>query len=53
MAFENEIDILVSAPLPEIRAVHPGVADAISALRENRVILHPGGGGKFGTFSLK
>jgi len=52
MAFGNEIDILISAPLPEIRAVHPGVADAIAALRENRVILHPGGGGKYGTFSL-
>jgi len=51
-AFENEIAILVDVPLAEIRAVHSGVADAIAALRENRVVLHPGGGGKYGTFSL-
>ena len=36
----------------EIRAIHPGVADAILALREGTVTLHPGGGGKYGTFSL-
>jgi uncharacterized protein (TIGR00375 family) len=51
--FENEIAILVDIPLAEIQAVHPGVAEAISALRENRVVLHPGGGGKYGTFSLR
>jgi uncharacterized protein (TIGR00375 family) len=51
-AFENEINLLISIPLVEIREVNPGVADAIAALRENRVILHPGGGGKYGTFSL-
>ncbi|MFZ2074079.1 endonuclease Q family protein [Methanoregula sp.] len=51
-AFGSEIDVLVTSPVPEIRAVHPKVADAIAALRENRVILHPGGGGKYGTFSL-
>jgi len=52
-SFGNEIDLLISVPIEEIRSVHSGVADAISALRENRVILHPGGGGKYGTFSLK
>jgi len=52
LTFGNEIDILISAPLSEIRVIHPGVSDAIAALRENRVILHPGGGGKYGTFSL-
>lgn len=51
-AFGNEIDVLIAIPEPEIRAIHPKVADAIAALRENRVILHPGGGGKYGTFSL-
>jgi len=49
--FGNEIDVLISAPVQDIRAVNPAVGDAISALRENRVNLHPGGGGKFGTFS--
>jgi uncharacterized protein (TIGR00375 family) len=51
-AFGNEIDVHLTIPVPEIRAVHPKVADAVSALRENRVVLHPGGGGKYGTFSL-
>jgi len=50
-AFGNEIDVLINAPVPEIRAVNPNVAAAIDALRTQRVILHPGGGGKFGTFS--
>jgi uncharacterized protein (TIGR00375 family) len=49
--FGNEIDVLVNAPIHEIRAVHSGVADALDALRSNRVTLHSGGGGKFGTFS--
>ncbi len=50
--FGNEIDVLIRIPVTEIQAVHPKVAKAIDALRENRVILHPGGGGKYGTFSL-
>ncbi|MFA4862109.1 endonuclease Q family protein [Methanoregula sp.] len=50
--FENEIAVLIDVPVSEIRAVHPKVADAISALRSGTVTLHPGGGGKYGTFSL-
>jgi len=50
-AFENEIEVLINVPVPDIGTVHPGVAAAIDALRQNRVALHPGGGGKFGTFS--
>jgi uncharacterized protein (TIGR00375 family) len=51
-AFGNEIDVLVTVPVGEIRALHPKVADAIERLRSGRVTLHPGGGGKYGTFSL-
>jgi uncharacterized protein (TIGR00375 family) len=51
-AFGNEIAVLIDVPVAEIRAIHPNVADAISALRTGTVILHPGGGGKYGTFSL-
>jgi uncharacterized protein (TIGR00375 family) len=50
--FGNEIAVLIDAPVTEIRAVHPRVADAISALRDGTVTLHPGGGGQYGTFSL-
>jgi len=51
-AFGNEIAVLLDVPFAEIRSVHPKVADAISALRSGTVALHPGGGGKYGTFSL-
>lgn len=50
--FGNEITVLIDSPVPEIRAVHSRVADAIAALRNGTVTLHPGGGGKYGTFSL-
>jgi uncharacterized protein (TIGR00375 family) len=50
-AFGNEIEILVNTQLSEIRSVHTKVADAIGALRSGRVTLHPGGGGRYGTFS--
>jgi uncharacterized protein (TIGR00375 family) len=51
-AFDNEIAILIDVPVAEIRAVHPKIADAIESLRTGNVTLHPGGGGKYGTFSL-
>jgi len=50
--FGNEIAILIDIPVAEIRVVNPKVADAIEALRNGMVVLHPGGGGKYGTFSL-
>jgi len=50
--FGNEIAVLIDAPVAEIRAVHPKVADAVDALRKGTVALHPGGGGRYGTFSL-
>jgi uncharacterized protein (TIGR00375 family) len=51
-AFGNEIAVLIDVPVARIRTIHPKVADAISALRSGTVTLHPGGGGKYGTFSL-
>jgi len=50
--FANEIAVLIDVPVPEIRALHAKVADAVQALRSGTVVLHPGGGGKYGTFSL-
>nr|WP_320161621.1 endonuclease Q family protein [uncultured Methanoregula sp.] len=50
--FGNEIAVLIDIPVAEIRTIHPKVADAIAALRNGTVTLHPGGGGKYGTFSL-
>ncbi len=50
-AFGNEIEVLTDVPVSEIRDVHRKTGDAIGALRAGRVTLHPGGGGKYGTFS--
>lgn len=51
-AFGNEIAILTTIPVPEIREVDTVTADAIDAFRSNRISLQPGGGGRFGTFTL-
>jgi len=45
-----EIDILIERTISEICSIHKGVAKAIEALRNERVCLHPGGGGQYGTF---
>ena len=50
--FGNEIDVLTRTPVTEIRDIHRETADAIDAFRNNRVLLHPGGGGQYGTFTL-
>ncbi|MEN6341575.1 MAG: PHP-associated domain-containing protein [Methanospirillum sp.] len=51
-AFSTEIAVLVDRPVEEIAAVDPAVAHAIGALRAGRIVLHPGGGGCYGTFEL-
>ena len=51
-AFSTEIAVLVDLPESEIAAVDPGVARAIGALRSGRVVLYPGGGGRYGTFEI-
>jgi PHP family Zn ribbon phosphoesterase len=51
-AFSTEIAVLVDLPEDEIATVDPAVARAIGALREGRVVLHPGGGGCYGTFKI-
>jgi uncharacterized protein (TIGR00375 family) len=50
--FGNEIEVLINAPVNEIRAIHAKTADAVEALRSGHITLYPGGGGKYGTFSL-
>ena len=51
--FKNEINVLLDSDLEEIRKVTiPAIADAIQAFREKRVIISPGGGGKYGTIEL-
>ena len=50
--FGDEISILTLTPVDEIRIFHQELGDAIAAFREGRIVLHPGGGGKYGTFEL-
>ena len=50
--FGNEIAILTSVPVSDIREYDSGIANAIDAFRENRISFAPGGGGRFGTFTL-
>jgi uncharacterized protein (TIGR00375 family) len=50
--FGNEIAILTSVPVPDIREYDNGIADAIDAFREGRISFNPGGGGRYGTFTL-
>jgi uncharacterized protein (TIGR00375 family) len=51
--FGNEIAILVDLPAEELAKCDPEVARAVRALREGDVVLHPGGGGKYGSFSFR
>lgn len=51
-AFGNEIDILTRIPVAELREIDRGAAAAIDAFRNNRISLQPGGGGRFGTFTI-
>jgi uncharacterized protein (TIGR00375 family) len=51
--FENEISILVDLPAEELAKCDPGVSRAVRALREGDVVLRPGGGGKYGSFSFR
>ena len=51
-AIGNEIFILIDAPIPDLQDVHRGVADAVDSLRNGRVVLDPGGGGRYGSFSF-
>ncbi len=50
--FENEIFVLLYAEEAEMADVSPAVASAVMAMREGRVILYPGGGGKYGGFAF-
>jgi len=50
--FGNEISILTEVPAEDIADLHPGLGSAIAAFRSGRIILHPGGGGRYGTFEL-
>jgi uncharacterized protein (TIGR00375 family) len=49
---KTEIEILVEANLSELKT-DPRVIEAIEAFRSGKVVLSPGGGGKYGEVSLR
>jgi uncharacterized protein (TIGR00375 family) len=52
-SFGNEINVLLDVALEDIsRVTAPAITEAIQAFRENKIIIHPGGGGQYGTIEL-
>lgn len=52
-AFGSEINVLIDADINNIiKVTTPAIAEAIQAFRENKVVVIPGGGGKYGTIEL-
>ncbi len=50
---KSEINVLLDCSIEEVsRVTAPAIAEAIQAFRENRVIIHPGGGGQYGRIEL-
>jgi uncharacterized protein (TIGR00375 family) len=51
--FGSEIAVLIDVDIEEIRKVTaPIIAQAIESFRENRIIISPGGGGKYGEIRI-
>ncbi|WP_456443724.1 TIGR00375 family protein [Thermococcus sp.] len=50
--FGSEIRVLVDVPARELAAVHGEVAKAVWAYRNGKLIVIPGGGGKYGEIKL-
>ena len=52
-AFGSEIAVVLDADIHEVAKVTiPAIVDAVQAFRDHKVILIPGGGGKYGTIEL-
>ncbi len=52
VAFGDEISVLTETPLDDLCEFHHELGGAVAAFREGRITLHPGGGGRYGTFEL-
>ncbi|MCX6663839.1 MAG: TIGR00375 family protein [Euryarchaeota archaeon] len=52
-AFGSEIAVLLDADIHEVvKVTIPAIVEAIQAFRDHKVIIIPGGGGKYGTIEL-
>jgi uncharacterized protein (TIGR00375 family) len=52
-AFSTEINVLIDAPLDEIKKIDENVALAIESFRNNTIEVIPGGGGQYGQILFK
>ena len=51
--FNSEITVLLDSNIEDIaKTTAPAITEAIQAFRENKVIVHPGGGGQYGIIEL-
>ena len=51
--FNSEITVLLDSNIEDIaKTTAPAITEAIQAFRENKVIIHPGGGGQYGIIEL-
>ena len=50
--FTDELEVLLHAQPQNMDFVDKRIVDAIIAFREEKVILHPGGGGQYGHIEL-
>ncbi|WP_297439006.1 TIGR00375 family protein [Thermococcus sp.] len=50
--FRSEIRVLVDVPVEELARVHEDVAKAVWAYRTGKLVVIPGGGGKYGEIKL-
>jgi uncharacterized protein (TIGR00375 family) len=51
--FGSEINVLLDVSIEDISEVTtPAITEAIQAFRDNKVIIHPGGGGRYGTIEF-
>jgi uncharacterized protein (TIGR00375 family) len=51
--YSNEISVLLDSNIDELEKITDSLlADAIRNFRENKIILHPGGGGRYGQIEL-
>ena len=51
--FKSEINVLIDSNIEDIaKSTAPAITEAIQAFRENKIIIHPGGGGQYGIIEL-
>lgn len=51
--FTTEINVLIDAPLEEIKKIDENISLAIESFRNNTIDVIPGGGGQYGKISFK